>query len=307
MSISKEAILNALKQVDDPDLNKDIVSLNMVDDIIIDDMHITISVKLTTPLCPLKDQIKNDIVAVLKDEISNDLLVEVDFSATVTSARANTEPLLPGVKNIIAVASGKGGVGKSTIAVNLAVGLAKQGAQVGLIDADIYGPSIPTMFNLVDAKPGVTEQNGKHKILPIEQYGVKLLSIGFLAKANQAVVWRGPMVSSALKQFVSDTVWGDLDYLILDLPPGTGDIHLTLAQSVPLTGAIMVTTPQNVALADVRKAIEMFRMPQLEVPLLGIVENMAYFSPPEMPDQKYYIFGRGGGDQLADEQAHFYY
>lgn len=301
MNVSKEQIVQALRQVDDPDLNKDIVSLQMVEDVLIKGNTVEVFIKLTTPLCPLKDKIENDIKDVLRDEISTELNIIVDFSATVTSTRTKAEPILPGVKNIIAVASGKGGVGKSTIAVNLAAGLAKQGASVGLIDADIYGPSIPTMFNLVDAKPGVTEQNGKHKILPIEQYGVKLLSIGFLAKANQAIVWRGPMVSSALKQFVGDAIWGELDYLILDLPPGTGDIHLTLVQGVPLTGAVIVTTPQNVALADVRKAIEMFKMPQLEVPVLGVVENMAYFSPPEMPDQKYYIFGKDGGSRLADE------
>jgi len=298
MSVSKEQVLEALKQVDDPDLNQDIVSLQMVEALTISDSAIEVSVKLTTPLCPLKDKIDGDIIEVLKDEIEGDYEVKVDFSATVTSGRANTEPLLPGVKNIIVVASGKGGVGKSTVAVNLAAGFAKQGSKVGLIDADIYGPSIPTMFNLVNAKPGVVENNGKHKIVPIEQYGVKLLSIGFLAQENQAVVWRGPMVSSALKQFVTDAIWGELDYLVIDLPPGTGDTQLTLAQKVPVSGAIIVTTPQDIALLDARKGLKMFE--KVEVPILGIVENMSTHICSECGHEEH-IFGDGGGASLADE------
>jgi len=299
--IEKSRILNALKLVDDPDLKKDIVTLNMVQDVLISETEIEIHVKLTTPVCPLKDQIEQDIINTVKTELNPSQTIKVDFSATVTSSRKDKEQLLPGVKNVIAVASGKGGVGKSTVSVNLAVGLAQKGAKVGLIDADIYGPSIPIMFGLVNARPGVTEENGKPKILPIEKYGVKLLSIGFLADANQAVVWRGPMVSSALKQFVGDTIWGDLDYLIIDLPPGTGDIHLSLVQGVPLTGAIIVTTPQQVAIADVKKSVAMFQMPQLKVPIIGMVENMAYFTPNDAPDKKYYIFGKEGGEKLADE------
>lgn len=299
--IDKSQILTALKLVDDPDLKKDIVSLNMVQDVIISENEIEVHIKLTTPVCPLKDVIEQDIINTLKTELNISQTIKVDFSATVTSSRKDKEQLLPGVKNVIAVASGKGGVGKSTVSVNLAAGLAKQGAKVGLIDADIYGPSIPIMFGLVNARPGVTEKNGKHKILPIEQYGVKLLSIGFLADANQAVVWRGPMVSSALKQFVGDTIWGELDYLVIDLPPGTGDIHLSLVQGVPLTGAIIVTTPQKVAIADVKKSIAMFQMPQLKVPIIGMVENMAYFTPGDALEKKYYIFGKEGGEKLADE------
>jgi len=204
--------------------------------------------------------------------------------------------LLPGVKNIIAVASGKGGVGKSTVAVNLAVALAKTGAKVGLVDTDIYGPSIPTMFNLHE-KPSVTT---KRKLIPLEKYGVHLLSMGFLIDTDEAVVWRGPMVSSAVKQFLSETEWGELDYMVLDLPPGTGDIQLTIVQTVPLTGAIVVSTPQNVALDDARKAVAMFR--KVNVPVLGMVENMAYFTPPELPDKKYYIFGKDGAKNLALKQ-----
>jgi len=301
MSTTKEQILNALSHVDDPDIKKDIVSLNMVKEVEIDGDNISIDVELTTPICPMKDEIESDIKATIHHMVSDQLNITVNFGASITSSRANSEPLLPGVKNIIVVASGKGGVGKSTVSVNLAAGLAKQGAKVGLIDADIHGPSIPTMLGMKDAKPGVVEENGKHKIVPLEKFGIKILSIGFLADETQAVVWRGPMVSSALKQFIGDAVWGELDYLVLDLPPGTGDVHLTLVQTIPITGAVIVTTPQDVAVADVRKAFGMFNMPNIKVPIVGILENMAFFTPPEMPDQKYFIFGQGGGEKLADE------
>ena len=215
------------------------------------------------------------------------------MTSSVTSIRDNT-PLLPGVKNIIAIASGKGGVGKSTVASNLAVALAKSGAKVGLIDADISGPSVPVMFNCEHEQPEVKVVNGKNLIVPLVQYGVKLISIGFLAPSDSAVVWRGPMASSALKQFISDAEWGDLDYLLIDMPPGTSDIHLTLVQTVPVTGAIIVTTPQKVALADATKGLAMFKQPQINVPILGIVENMAYFTPEELPNNKYFIFGKEG-------------
>jgi ATP-binding protein involved in chromosome partitioning len=204
------------------------------------------------------------------------------------------------VKNIVAISSGKGGVGKSTVTANLALSLAQRGASVGLIDADISGPSVPVMFGAENDHPKVTQIDGKNWLIPITRYGVKLLSIGFLAPAENAVVWRGPMMSSALRQFISDTLWGDLDYLLIDLPPGTSDIHLTLVQTVPVTGAIIVTTPQKVALADAEKGLNMFRMPQINVPILGVVENMAWFTPAELPNNKYYIFGNGGGVQLAE-------
>ncbi|MDX1629910.1 MAG: Mrp/NBP35 family ATP-binding protein, partial [Fulvivirga sp.] len=214
--------------------------------------------------------------------------------------RDNT-PILPKVKNIIAIASGKGGVGKSTVTANLAVSLAKKGAKVGVIDADIFGPSIPTMFNCEGEQPSVKKVDGKNIIVPLEQYNVKLLSIGFLAPAENAVVWRGPMASSALKQFMTDADWGELDYMLIDLPPGTSDIHLTLVQTVPVTGAVIVTTPQKVALADARKGLNMFKQPQINVPVLGIVENMSYFTPEELPENKYYIFGEGGGMNLSEK------
>jgi ATP-binding protein involved in chromosome partitioning len=225
--------------------------------------------------------------------------IEIAMIADVTSIRLNSSPILPDVKNIIAIASGKGGVGKSTITANLAIALQRSGAKVGIIDADISGPSIPLMFDVEDERPRVIEQNGKNVIVPILQYGIKLMSIGFLADPNKAVVWRGPMASSALKQFLGDTSWGELDYLLIDLPPGTSDIHLTLVQTVPVTGVIIVTTPQKVALADAQKGLAMFMQPPINVPVLGVVENMSYFTPEELPDNKYYIFGKGGGNDLA--------
>jgi ATP-binding protein involved in chromosome partitioning len=209
--------------------------------------------------------------------------------------------ILPGVKNIIVVASGKGGVGKSTVAVNLALGLAQEGAKVGLLDADIYGPSIPIMLGIRDERPKMVDIDGKGLIVPIERYGIKAMSIGLLIDEKQAVIWRGPQASGALKQFITDVYWQELDYLIIDLPPGTGDIHLTLVQTVPVTGALIVSTPQLVAAADARKAIMMFKQPQINVPILGIVENMAYFTPLELPDNKYYIFGKGGARQMAEQ------
>ncbi|HEY9487253.1 MAG TPA: Mrp/NBP35 family ATP-binding protein, partial [Chryseosolibacter sp.] len=226
--------------------------------------------------------------------------IDINITSSVTTVRNNT-PILPGVKNIIAIASGKGGVGKSTVTSNLAVALAQAGAKVGLIDADIYGPSVPTMFNCEHEQPMIKQVNGKNIIIPLEQYGVKLLSIGFLTPPDSAVVWRGPMASSALKQFFGDADWGELDYLLVDLPPGTSDIHLTLVQTVPVTGVVIVTTPQKVALADATRGLAMFKQPQINVPVLGVVENMAYFTPEELPDNRYYIFGKDGGRNLAEK------
>lgn len=297
--IDKNAVIAALSLVDDPDLKKDLVTLNMIQDLEVADGKVTFRLVLTTPACPLKEKIKKDCITSIHKEVSADLDVEVIFDSNVTSTRADEGPILPGVKNIIAVASGKGGVGKSTVAVNLACALKNTGASVGIIDADIYGPSLPTMMGLTEARPGIVKKEDKNKMLPVERFGIKALSIGFLVKEHQALVWRGPMASSALKQFVIDAEWGELDYLVLDLPPGTGDIHLTLVQTVPITGAVVVTTPQELALADVKKAIAMFQLPQINVPVLGIVENMAWFTPAELPDNKYYLFGKGGGEELS--------
>ncbi len=297
---SKEAVYSALSLVDDPDLKKDLVSLNMIRDLEVDGKKVKFRLVLTTPACPLKDKIKKDCIDTIHREVADDLEIEVIFDSDVTTKR-DEGPVLPGVKNIIAVASGKGGVGKSTVAVNLAVALQKSGAQVGILDADIYGPSVPTLMGLEDSKPGVKKVGEKSLMLPAERFGIKVLSIGFLLKEGQAVVWRGPMASSALRQFISDADWGELDYLILDLPPGTGDIHLTLVSACPITGAVVVTTPEELAVVDVKKAISMFQMEKINVPVLGIVENMSWFTPLEMPDKKYFLFGESGGPDLAKQ------
>ena len=298
MNITKEKILDALRNVEDPDLKKDLVTLGMVKDIEIEGINIAFTIVLTTPACPMKELIKRNCEKAITDFVDKDAVVKVNMTATVTTQR--TGNVLPNVKNIIAIASGKGGVGKSTISANLACALAMQGARVGLIDADIYGPSVPIMFDVVNEKPMVRDINGKSFLVPVESYGVKLLSIGFFADVNQAVVWRGPIAVRALNQMLTEADWGELDYMIVDLPPGTGDIHLSLVGAVPVTGAVIVSTPQNVALADAKKAVAMFKMPAINVPVLGIVENMAYFSPPELPENKYYIFGREGATRLAE-------
>ena len=300
MSFSQKDIIKALSTVQDPDLKRDLVSLGMIKDIKIAADKVEFTVVLTTPACPLKEKIRQDCEDAVRRVVGGTVEVNIHMTSSVTSLRDNAQ-LLPGVKNIIAIASGKGGVGKSTVTSNLAVALAKSGAKVGLIDADIYGPSIPTMFNCEYEQPMVRQINGKNTIIPIEQYGVKLISIGFLAPPDSAVVWRGPMASSALKQFFTDTDWGNLDYLLIDLPPGTSDIHLTLVQTVPVTGAVIVTTPQKVALADANKGLAMFKQPQINVPVLGVVENMAYFTPEELPTNKYYIFGKDGGKNLSEK------
>ena len=301
MSITKEQVIDALRHVNDPDLAKDLVTLNMIENVTINGNNIAFTVVLTTPSCPLKDKIESDCVAAVKQYVAKDAIVEVTLDSRVTSHRKDKKDLLPGVKNIIAVASGKGGVGKSTVSVNFALTLAQQGFKVGIIDADIHGPSIPIMLGIKGKRPEVKQLNGKHYIIPLEQHGLKVVSIGLLVDEKQAVVWRGPMVSSALRQFVTDVIWDELDYLILDLPPGTGDIHLSLVQTMPVTAAIIVTTPQAVALSDARKGMGMFRMEGIRVPIVGVVENMAYFTPAELPNNKYFIFGKGGGKQLADE------
>lgn len=300
MSYSQSDILKALSTVDDPDLKRDLVTLNMIRDVQVTAEGVSFTVVLTTPACPLKEKIRQDCEDAVREVVGPDTRIDINITSSVTTQRDNT-PILPGVKNIVAIASGKGGVGKSTVTANIAVALAQAGAKVGLIDADIYGPSVPTMFNCEHEQPHVKQVSGKNIIIPIEQYGVKLLSIGFLTPPDSPIVWRGPMASSALKQFFGDAEWGELDYLLIDLPPGTSDIHLTMVQTVPVTGAIIVTTPQKVALADATKGLAMFQQPQINVPLLGIVENMAYFTPEELPDNRYYIFGQDGGLRLAEK------
>ncbi|MGI8583314.1 MAG: Mrp/NBP35 family ATP-binding protein [Chitinophagaceae bacterium] len=300
--MTEEDILKALGNVQEPDLGKDLVTLNMVKNIVIIDDNVSFTVVLTTPACPMKDLIKNACENAVKILVNKEAIVTVNFTSNTTTMRKDNKNILSGVKNIIAVVSGKGGVGKSTVASNFALALADSGAKVGLMDADIYGPSVHIMFGVRGERPMMKEgEGGKGLIVPLERYGIKLMSIGLLVDEKQAVVWRGPMVSSAIRQFVSDVDWGELDYLVIDMPPGTGDIHLTIVQTVPVTGVIVVTTPQLVALADAKKGIAMFNQAQLKVPVIGLVENMSYFTPEELPNNKYYIFGKEGGKKLADE------
>ncbi len=294
--ITREQVLAALRNVEDPDLKKDLVTLNMIEDIVIGDNKLSFSVVLTTPACPLKAMIENACRNAIVHFISKDVEINIKMTSRVTAPKTQFSA---DIKNIILVASGKGGVGKSTVAANLALGLSLQGAKVGLIDADIYGPSVPMMFGVEGARPKATQEGDKTRIEPIEKYGIKLLSIGFFTDPNQPVPWRGPMVSTAVKQLFNDADWGKLDYLIVDLPPGTGDIHITVSQGFPIAGAVVVTTPQQVALADAKKGIGMFMMKGIDIPLLGIIENMSYFIPAELPENKYFIFGKDGGKKLA--------
>lgn len=297
MEIKIDNIKEALKNVIDPDLHRDIVSLNMVKDIKINDNDIIVDIQLTTPACPLKDRIKNDCVNEIK-KVYPEKNIVINMSSSVQSkSNAAMKSILPGVKNTVAIASGKGGVGKSTVAVNLAVALSNLGAKVGLIDADIYGPSIPLMLG-IKSKPQIFQDTLTGKMLPLETYGIKVISIGFFLDEDAPVIWRGPMASGAIKQFMSDVNWGELDYLIFDLPPGTGDIQLTLVQTIPLTGAVVVTTPQDVSLIDVKKAMRMFQ--RVNVPIFGIIENMSYFIAPDT-GKRYDIFGNGGGEKLSKE------
>lgn len=300
--MTTEKILEALSNVQEPDLGKDLVTLNMVKDIAINGNDVSFTVVLTTPACPMKDMIGNACMNAIKLLVNKQANVKVNFTSNTTSKRTDPGSVLPKVKNIIAVVSGKGGVGKSTVAANLALALSQGGAKVGLMDADIYGPSVPIMFGVRGERPMMMDVGAdKGMIVPLEKYGIKLMSIGLLVDEKNAVVWRGPMASSAIRQFVTDVYWGDLDYLVVDMPPGTGDIHLTLVQTVPVTGVVIVTTPQDVALADAKKGIAMFGQSQVNVPIIGLVENMSYFTPAELPNNKYYIFGKEGGKRLAEE------
>lgn len=299
--MTKEQILDALRNVQEPDLGKDLVTLNMVQDIEINGNDVSFTIVLTTPACPMKDMMGNASTNAIKLLVNKEANVKVNFTSNTTTKRTDPGTILPKVKNIIAVVSGKGGVGKSTVAANLALALSQGGAKVGLMDADIYGPSVPIMFGVRGERPMMMDIEDKGMIIPLEKYGIKLMSIGLLVDEKNAVVWRGPMASSAIRQFVTDVYWDELDYLVVDMPPGTGDIHLTLMQTVPVTGAVIVTTPQDVALADAKKGIAMFGQAQMNVPIVGLVENMSYFVPAELPDNKYYIFGKEGGKRLADE------
>lgn len=287
----KQKILEALRSVIDPDLQKDIVTLGIVQDLDVKEGKVSLSLILTTPACPLKKYFETQIIEKIKSIIP-DAEVNVNISSKTTTVRS--ESIMGNIKNIVAVVSGKGGVGKSTIAVNLAVGLAQKGAKTAFMDADIHGPSAPLMFGLENIQPQIIDKDHKQIITPLEKYGTKIMSMGFFIDPDKALIWRGPMIGSAFKQIMEDTDWGELDYLVIDTPPGTGDIHLTIVQNYSLTGVVIVTTPQKIAINDAVKAINMFKDPNINVPVLGIVENMSYFIPPDAPDKKYNIFSGSG-------------
>ena len=299
MSISRERIEALLEKIQDPDLKKGLVSAKLVQEIIIKEDQIKVVVSISNPALHARKRMHDAVIFNLERELGKEISIQCEVNSGAVDERKSSRTVLPAVKKIIAIASGKGGVGKSTITSNIAGGLAKKGFRVGIIDADIYGPSIPTMFDLVGERPKMIDVDGKQLIEPIMSLDIKILSIGFFTDQDNAVVWRGPMASKALTQMISDAHWGELDYLLIDLPPGTGDIHLSLIQTAPLDGVVIVSTPQEVALADARRGINMFKMDGIKVPIIGIVENMAWFTPEELPDNKYYIFGRDGAKNLA--------
>jgi ATP-binding protein involved in chromosome partitioning len=298
MALDSNDVLTTLRRIPDPQSGVDIISARMVEDFVVDGNKIQFSIVLKTNDQELKSKVNFACMAELQQTYPD---AQVHIHTKIKSDQAEqVESVLPQVKNIIGIASGKGGVGKSTVSVNLAISLANQGYKVGLIDADLYGPSIPTMMGLVGERPRVELLYGKHKIVPLYAHGVHVMSVGFIVDPEQAVVLRGPRLGGLLRQFIQDCLWPDLDYLLIDLPPGTGDIQLTLVQTIPVTGVIMVTTPQEVAVIDAVKAMNMFLLPNVEVPILGVIENMSWFTPAELPDHKYLIFGNGGGQKLAD-------
>jgi ATP-binding protein involved in chromosome partitioning len=301
---SKEQILKALSKVIHPEKGKDIVTLGLISQIESGENGISLTIAPEKSNDPFISSIKSTIVRTLKDALGPEAVIneiKVLPKIIVGKEHAKHPDILPGVTNIVAVSSGKGGVGKSTIAVNLAIALARNGYSVGLLDADVYGPSIPKMFNSEKYKPEIRRDNNTDFIIPLTKYGVKVLSTGFFVDPSEAVIWRGPMASNFLKQLITQGDWGTLDFLLVDLPPGTSDIHLTLVQEVPVTGAVVVTTPQEVALADAIKGISMFRSEKIDVPVLGLIENMSWFTPAELPDNKYFIFGKEGGKKLAEK------
>lgn len=304
MDFQEKDILEALGYVIEPDLKKDIITLNLVSNIAIENNVIKFDLQINNPAMHNKKRIVEACELHLSKVLKTPITAEINFTAIPKAPEMpKSSKVLPQVKNIIAIASGKGGVGKSTVTANLAVALAQKGYKVGLVDADIYGPSMPLMFNVEGERPTSVEVNGRNLIQPIESYGVKLLSIGFFAGTDQAVVWRGPMATKALSQLFTEANWGELDYMLIDLPPGTGDIHLSLVQTVAVTGAVVVSTPQKMALIDARKAVGMFKLSQINVPVLGFIENMAYFTPEELPNNKYYIFGKDGLKELAEKEG----
>lgn len=303
MGFKKEDIYKALEKVTAPGEGKNMVESNAVKNVVVFGKEVIVDVLINNPTLQAKKKTEVEIMKIIHQEVDQKIDVKVNVKAEVPVKPMNEirGKEIPGIKNIIAIASGKGGVGKSTITANLAISLTKMGFRVGVLDADVYGPSMPIMFGVAGERPLSVEVNGTSKMKPIENYGVKLLSLGFFTDPNQAVIWRGAMASKALNQMIFDADWGELDFLLVDLPPGTGDIHLSMVQAVPITGAVIVSTPQNIALADAKKGVAMFQQKNINVPVLGIVENMSYFTPEELPDNKYYIFGKDGAKHLAED------
>ncbi len=305
MNVNKQDVLQALSTISIAGEGKNMVESGAVTNVMTFADEVVIDLKIATPAMHIKKRAEADIIKTIQEQVFKDAKVQVNISVEAPVKEANPNLIkgkaIPGIKNIVAVASGKGGVGKSTVTANLAITLSKMGFKVGILDADIYGPSIPIMFDVALERPLSVTVDGKSKMKPVENYGVKVLSIGFFTKPDQAVIWRGPMAAKALNQLIFDADWGELDFMLLDLPPGTGDIHLSIMQSLPITGAVVVSTPQTVALADAKKGVAMFQQESIDVPVLGIVENMAYFTPAELPNNKYYIFGKEGAMHLAED------
>ena len=302
MTLNKKDITKVLETITAPGEGKSLIESGAVKNIVTFDKEVIVDVTISNPTLQAKKKVEVEIMKAIHDQIDQKIDVKVNVTAVVPTKEVEVkENSIPGIKNIIAVASGKGGVGKSTITANLAISLQKMGFKVGILDADVYGPSIHLMFDVANAKPLSVEVDGRAKMQPVESYGVKILSLGFFTDANQAVIWRGAIASKALNQMIFDSHWGELDFLLIDLPPGTGDIHLSIVQAVAVTGAVIVSTPQNIALADAKKGVAMFKQPDINVPVLGIVENMSYFTPAELPDNKYYIFGKDGAKNLAED------
>ncbi|WP_369998358.1 P-loop NTPase [Winogradskyella sp.] len=304
MKLNKKDILEALKNITAPGEGENMVDSGAVTNVVTFADEVIVDITIKNPSLQAKKKTEVEILQTIHKEVYEKAKIKVNVKVDAPAAPPKNEikgKPIPGIQNIIAVASGKGGVGKSTVTANLAVTLAKMGFKVGVLDADIYGPSIPIMFDVANERPLSVNIDGKSKMKPIENYGVKVLSIGFFTRPDQAVIWRGPMASKALNQMIFDAAWGELDFLLLDLPPGTGDIHLSIMQALPITGAVVVSTPQNVALADAKKGVAMFQQDSINVPVLGIIENMAYFTPDELPENKYYIFGKEGAKNLAED------
>ncbi len=303
MSIKKEQIISALETITEPGEGKSLVENNNIKNIVIFGNEVVVDLNISNPTLQAKKKIETEITKVIQEKVASDAVVKANVTVVAKEKPKNPNEIkgdkLPGIQNIIAIASGKGGVGKSTITANTAVTLAKMGFKVGVLDADVYGPSMHLMFDVAQEKPISINVDGRSKMKPVESYGVKLLSLGFFTNPNEAVIWRGPMASKALNQMIFDAAWGELDFLLIDLPPGTGDIHLSIVQALPITGAVVVSTPQNIALADAKKGVAMFQQKNINVPVLGIIENMSYFTPEELPENKYYIFGKDGAKHLA--------